>query len=71
MASPLTEAEFVERALAAIADNEQNRDVLLARTAYQVAELHGQMLGAFAAIQKGGIGGIKDILMGGLLGKAR
>jgi hypothetical protein len=59
----------VERALRAFADNPTNRDVLLAQTAFQVAELHGQMLAAFAAISQGGLGGLKDLIGGSLFGR--
>lgn len=65
----LSEAEFTERVLAAIERDPANRDRLLAQTAFQVTELHRTMLGAFAAIQSGGMGGIMSALGGFKLGR--
>ena len=49
----------------------ENRDLAIAQILYMTTVLHNQMLGAFAAIQSGGLGGLKDILGGVLLGKGR
>jgi hypothetical protein len=66
-----SEQEFVDRALAAFAANPENRDRAIARTLFLTTELHAHMVGAFQALQAGGIGGIKDLIGGTLFGKGR
>jgi len=71
VASELSQQEFIDNAVRAFAANPENRDLAIAQILYMTTVLHNQMLGAFAAIQSGGLGGLKDILGGVLLGKGR
>jgi hypothetical protein len=71
VASVLTEKEFVDRALAAFTLDPVNRDIAIARSLFLTTELHMHMVGAFEALQKGGIGGLKDVIGGALFGKNR
>ena len=66
-----TEQEFIARCVEQFTANPANRDIAIARTLFLVTELHTNMVGAFTALQAGGLGGIKSLLGGALFGKGK